>query len=88
MTTNVQLAELQARMFGGMGSRALEDFVVFLRAKAEMAAYECSQIGAPEEFRRDCLATIRFCHGFADKAEEALSAQKAAATARGAGGFQ
>ena len=88
MMTDVQLAAMQAEVFEGMGMRALERFAAFLRGKAEAAAYACSQIGAPEDFRRDCLATIRFCHGFADKAEEALAAQKAAATAKGAGGFQ
>lgn len=85
---NAELAELQAAAFSALGQGGLKSLVAFLRKKAELAAYECSQIGAPEDFRRDCMATIRFCHGFADKAEEALNARRAEATERREGGFQ
>ena len=88
MMTETQLAEMQSRVFKDAGPAVVEKLIAFFRAKAEFAAYACSQIGAPDDFRRDMLATIRFCHGFADKAEEALSAQRAAASARSAGGFQ
>jgi len=80
MISEMQIAQAQQQVFDAMGASALEKLVVFLRGKAELAAYVCSQIGAPEDVRRDMLATIRFCHGFADKAEEALSALKEAAT--------
>ena len=88
MDAKAALETMQADLFSHMGTKWIETFIAFLRGKAEVAAYDCSQIGVPEEMRRDLMATIRFCHSFADKAETALNAQKAAATADGEGGFR
>ncbi len=86
--SQAELTALRERIFRDMGAGCLERFVAFLRKKAEVASYECSQIGAPDDFRRDMLATIRFCHSFADEAETALNAQRAAATAQSGEGFR
>ena len=85
MMTEAQLVQMEKEALMRMPPPALEAFAAFLRAKAFLAGYACSQIGAPADFQSDCRATIRFCNSFADKAEEALSARRADATAQARG---
>jgi hypothetical protein len=85
MMSEAQLVQMERDAMAKMPPPALEAFAAFLRAKAFLAGYACSQIGAPADFQSDCRATIRFCNSFADKAEEALSARRADATAQARG---
>lgn len=88
MISESELLQLEAEAMKAMPPSALEAWIKYCHAKAHLAGYACSQIGAPEDFQSDCRATMRFCYGLADKAESALAARRAEATARSAGGFR
>ena len=89
MTPVDEMAACKGELFKKlMRVDALSDFAGMMRAGASIEARRAAQPGLPDDARRDLLASVRFCHDFADEAEAALTAFRAAATAQGEGGFR
>ena len=71
-----------------MKAGLLEGFAALLQNEAMLRARMASQVGQPDEVRRDALADVRFCLCRSDEATKALMEAKEKANSRAAGGFQ
>lgn len=82
--------EIFGNVFGVlMRAGAMDDFRKAIQLYIDDLARQIADPNMTGQPRMDQVrGELRFCYLLADNAEKALNAQKAAATAQGAGGFQ
>ena len=71
-----------------IAANLMGDFIALMQNDAMRHSRSASQIGTPDEVRRDALADVRFCLSKADNAAKALMEAKENANSQAAGGFQ
>lgn len=71
-----------------IAANLMGDFVSLMNGDAMRHSRSASQVGVPDEVRRDALADVRFCLSKADMAAKALMEAREKANSQAAGGFQ
>ena len=71
-----------------IAANLMGDFIALMQDEAMRHAKSASQVGAPEDVRRDALADVRFCLSRADYAAKALMEEREKANSLSSGGFQ
>jgi hypothetical protein len=71
-----------------IAANLMNDFIALMQGDAMRHAKSASQVGTPDDVRRDALADVRFCLSKADYAAKALMEAREKANSQAAGGFQ